>query len=192
MFDFNRDWGLGRLSYGGEVSNPANNSLVSSSENYTLSDTCSAHGSKKRDIWWLKHVFQLWVDNTKKVFRLSSQTRVVNFHLVGLDQDDISWNIITSLDLNQVAWHKLERRNFLPFSIALAKSHSRNEFFESGHQVVCFRLLGIGEDSCEEAHDSKNDAEVQTGNILLVKAKADETQNWASIQKQGKESSLFL
>lgn len=51
------DWGLHSVSYGGKIRNSADYSRVTGSEHDTFSDTSSAHGTKERDVWWLKDVF---------------------------------------------------------------------------------------------------------------------------------------
>lgn len=112
-----RSW-LG-LSRGSKVSNLTNDGVVSGLEAESNTRASSALSSEESNVFGLENVggwLEIWVDFN--VHHLSGEGSVVDLHLVGSDDHDVAWNVLSTFDLNKVSWNDVLGVNLLLLSVS--------------------------------------------------------------------------
>jgi hypothetical protein len=168
-FNLNGKWGLGGLSRGGQVSNLTDDGGVTNSEADTGSGTSSALGTEESNVLGLEDVWNclsIWVDVDIK--SLTGEGSVVDFHFVGLEDANIAWDVLTTLDEDDITWDDVLGLDLGLFAISDNVSNWWDEVLELSHHLSGLGGLHVGEDTRKEGNDGKDDTEPQVGSIFLI------------------------
>ena len=85
-----------------QVGNSADSGIVAGSEHDAYTYTVGAVCSKKGHVWGLKDVHMGLVRFSEELLCLSSERSIVYLQLVGGKQDNISWNLVTTSNLDDI------------------------------------------------------------------------------------------
>jgi hypothetical protein len=169
----------------------SNNGRVSCSEADTSSGSSCALGSKESDVlgfenvsWWLER----WID--MDVLRFSGKRSIVDFHLIALVNNYIAWDVLTTLDDDNISWNDVLSINLLLDTISDNCSNWWNEILELCHHFCRFGCLGIRETPGQKGNSSKYDTEIQIGLITLVDLDtiSNETKERSEPKQKGEET----
>jgi hypothetical protein len=172
-----------------------NNSVVTGLEADTSTFSSGARGTEESNVLGLEDVLSwinLWVN--LNIFRFTSQRGVVDFHLVTLENDYIAWDILTSLDLDDVTWNNHLGINLLWLSVPDNECYWWDEVLELSHHFSGFGGLHVREDTSQEDDGTKHNTQVQVGLILLVllDTETDEAKEASCPKKKGEETGQLM
>jgi hypothetical protein len=169
--DLTGEGSLSGLSSLRKTGNQSDDSLVTSLDDNTVADTGGAHGSEEGHVVSLEDVgvvTTLAVDNTEKIVRLTGERSVVNLHLGGVEQNDVSGDLDTSLEVNVVTNSYLLRRDFLPLAVTGHFSNPGDEALEVVHERCGLGRLHVREDAGDEHNSGQHDAEIEIRLIFAL------------------------
>lgn len=116
--------------------------MISSLESDTESGTSSALGTEEGDVLGLEdvvHWWKIWVDID--VHHLTGEGSVVNLHLVRSNDDEITWDVLTTLNLDKISWNDVLGINLLLLTVSDNVGGWWDEVLELGHHLG--RLGGL-------------------------------------------------
>jgi len=180
---------LGRLGSLGEVSNETNDSVVTSSEDDTSTSSGSALGTEESNILRFEDVRGSLLRDTEELFRFTSQRRVVNLHLIGVEQDSVSWDVVTTINLDKISDNKTLSGDLLPLAITAALSSSGDEVVEFIHKRGSLGGLLVGEATSNECDCGEHNTKIQVsfiikvGVLFLLDTVSDETEEGSEPKK---------
>jgi hypothetical protein len=171
---------LNLVSTLGEISNLSNDSVVTSLEDDTCSTSTGAHGAEEGNIVTLEDVLWLLFWDSGELLRLTCEGRVVDLHLISLDDDHVSWNIVSEIDLNNVSGYQLACIHEILLPVPPDKSLGRDEVLEASHDGAGLALLLEVEDSSEQDDEDKHHCQVKIRLVSFVRlnTKHNETEHW--------------
>jgi hypothetical protein len=192
--DFNGKWGLFLLSRLSEVGDLSNNGVVSNSKADTFSLSSSTLGSEESNVWRFKNVLLGFSWNSQKFFWLSGKRSVGDFHFLGLEDDKIAWDVVSSLDDDSVSSDNLLSSNSLSLSVSDNNSFWGNKVFELSHHLSGLRGLLVRENSSNHNDGDKHDSQVKVGLVFLLgrNSVSDEAENSSEPKKKREESGKFV
>ena len=94
--------GLGGIS---EVSDSPHSSIVTSSEDDTLTLPAGAVGSEEGNVGGLEDVRGDSINLTREFFGLTGEGGVVDLHLIGLKENEIGRDEVTTIDDYDITWN---------------------------------------------------------------------------------------
>ena len=147
---------------GSKIGDLTDDGGVTSSEADTSSFSSSAHGTEESNILGLENVLdwrKLWIN--EDVLRLTSEGGVVDFHLVGLEHADITWDVLTSLDLDDISWHNVLGIDLGISALSDDVSNRWDEVLELSHHLGRFGSLHVRENTGGERDSSQHDTKVK-------------------------------
>lgn len=139
-FDFNSEWGLGRLGGGGEVSNQTNDSCITSSDADTLTGSGVARATEESGILGLKDILdwiKIWVNFN--IVSLSGEGGIVHLKVVGLEDNNITWDVLSTDEEDEITWDDIFGVNLLFLTVSDNVGNWWDEVFE-----LCHHFGGFG------------------------------------------------
>jgi len=184
------------LLFGGvsQVSDSTDCGIITNLEYNTDTFTVRAASSEECDVAGLEDVVVLLVRPTKQLFGLTSEGSVVDLHLVGFEEDQVGGDLVTTLELNDIAWHKSSRLFLGEFAITFDLADLWDEVLEVFHEGGSLGRLRVGEDAGDEHDDGEHDTKVKVGliSLVLLDTVGDETEGCTEPEEQREEAGLLL
>jgi len=160
--DLNGKRGLFGFSLRGKVGNLTNESSVTSPDANTESGTLSALSTEEGCVLGLKdRVCRVKLRGHEDFNRLTSKGSIVDLHLVGLEDDEIARDVLTTLNADDIAGDHVLGGALSLLSISDDVTLGRDEVLELSHHFGGLGGLLIGENRGNEHDGSEHNTEVE-------------------------------
>mmetsp|Transcript_26969 Transcript_26969/g.37367 ORF Transcript_26969/g.37367 Transcript_26969/m.37367 type:complete len:263 (-) Transcript_26969:244-1032(-) len=175
-----------------KLCNSTNDSSVTRRNDNSLSISFAAKSTIESNVCGFKRslAFGICLWETFLRFWLSSHRGIIDFEGLCLKHPDVSWNLLTVLDLNDIANDDIscwKIGDFLSFTGNNGRCWC--QLLKTLHDRISLCILVEGETSGKEYDDGQDNTKIKVVNGIVVDSIRNETQNCSSPQEKGEKSS---
>merc|ERR1719232_64621 len=174
-----------------QTSNTSHDSVVTNVDNHAFGGSFNSIGGEESQVLGFQGIIMGEFSATSLGLRLSSQGRVVNLEVPGLNDSHISWHSVSKLDLNDVTNGQFVSLDVNLFTVTNCKSILGNQILEGVHDLSGLGLLVVGEDTSDNHDSSQDNTQVQVIIWRLfigrgLNSVGDKAKNGTNPQEHGK------
>jgi hypothetical protein len=177
--------GLLGFSLRGKVGNLTNEGSVTSPDANTESGSLSALGTEEACVLGLEDgVRRLLLGGHEDFNGLTSEGSVVDLHLVGLEDDKIGRDVLTTLNLDDISRDHFFGGAFSHLAFSDDVTLGRDEVLELGHHFGGFGGLLVRENGGDEHDSSEYNTKVQIGSVSFIRLDnvSNDTENCTELE----------